>query len=47
MATGMTLVIVTGGIDLSVGSVLALSAAVFGLVLTGPTNSLALAAVAS
>ena len=43
----MTLVIVTGGIDLSVGSVLALSAAVFGLVLTGPANSLALAAVAS
>ncbi len=47
VATGMTLVIVTGGIDLSVGSVLALSAAVFGLVLTGPANSLALAAVAS
>jgi len=47
VATGMTLVIVTGGIDLSVGSVLALSAAVFGLVLTGPANSLALAAVAA
>jgi len=47
VATGMTLVIVTGGIDLSVGSVLALSAAVFGLVLTGPAHSLALAAVAS
>src|SRR4029079_8385399 len=47
VATGMTLVIGTGRIDLSVGSVLALSAAVFGLVLTGPANSLALAAVAS
>src|SRR4029079_16489288 len=47
VATGMTLVIVTGGIHLAVGSVLALSAAVFGLVLTGPANSLALAAVAS
>jgi ribose transport system permease protein len=31
LATGMTLVVLTGGIDLSVGSVLALSAAVFGL----------------
>jgi ribose transport system permease protein len=39
----MTLVIVTGGIDLSVGSVLALSAAVFGLVLTSPMGSLPLA----
>jgi ribose transport system permease protein len=34
VVVGMTLVIVTGGIDLSVGSVMALSAAVFGLVLT-------------
>ena len=47
VATGMTLVIVTGGIDLSVGSVLALSAAVFGIVLTGSTGSLALACTAS
>ena len=31
LATGMTLVVLTGGIDLSVGSVLALGAAVFGL----------------
>jgi len=35
VVVGMTLVIVTGGIDLSVGSVMALSAAVFGVVLTG------------
>ena len=34
VATGMTLVIITGGIDLSAGSVLALSGAVFGLLLT-------------
>jgi ribose transport system permease protein len=34
VATGMTLVIVTGGIDLSVGSVLALSGAVLGVALT-------------
>ena len=33
VATGMTLVIITGGIDLSVGSVLALSGAVFGVAL--------------
>jgi len=33
LATGMTLVVITGGIDLSVGSVLALSAAVFGTLL--------------
>lgn len=33
LATGMTLVVVTGGIDLSVGSVLALSAAIFGVAL--------------
>ena len=32
LATGMTLVVLTGGIDLSVGSVLALSAAIFGTV---------------
>ena len=31
LATGMTLVVLTGGIDLSVGSVLALGSAVFGL----------------
>jgi ribose transport system permease protein len=43
LALGMTFVIVTGGIDLSVGSVLALSAAVFGLVLTSPIGSLPLA----
>src|SRR5262249_25450141 len=43
VATGMTLVIVTGGIDLSVGSVMALSAAVFGLVLMGSLGSLPLA----
>lgn len=34
VATGMTLVIVAGGIDLSVGSVLALSGAVLGVALT-------------
>jgi len=33
VATGMTLVLVTGGIDLSVGSVLALAAAVLGVLL--------------
>ncbi len=32
LATGMTLVIVTGGIDLSAGSVLALAGAVFGVI---------------
>jgi ribose transport system permease protein len=35
LATGMTLVVLTGGIDLSVGSVLALGAAVFGLAVDG------------
>lgn len=35
LATGMTIVVITGGIDLSVGSVLALSAAVAGLLLVG------------
>jgi ribose transport system permease protein len=35
LTTGMTLVVLTGGIDLSVGSVLALSAAVFGTLLAG------------
>jgi ribose transport system permease protein len=39
LATGMTLVVITGGIDLSVGSVLALSAAVFGtLIESGPVG---------
>jgi ribose transport system permease protein len=47
VATGMTLVIVTGGIDLSVGSVMALSAAVFGLVLMGPVGSLPVAMVSA
>jgi ribose transport system permease protein len=40
VAVGMTLVIVSGGIDLSVGSVMALSAAVFGLVLVRTSGSL-------
>jgi ribose transport system permease protein len=47
VATGMTMVIVTGGIDLSVGSVMALSAAVFGLVLLAPGGSVPLAGAAS
>ena len=34
MATGMTFVIITGGIDLSVGSVMALSAVVLGKIIT-------------
>jgi ribose transport system permease protein len=39
LATGMTIVVITGGIDLSVGSVLALSAAVFGTLLeSGPVG---------
>jgi ribose transport system permease protein len=40
----MTLVIVTGGIDLSAGSVLALSGAVFGLLLTSTGMPIAAAA---
>ncbi|HEX7087491.1 MAG TPA: ABC transporter permease [Vicinamibacterales bacterium] len=44
VAAGMTLVVVTGGIDLSVGSVLALSAAVMGTLLTRAGIPLPLAA---
>ena len=44
VATGMTLVIITGGIDLSAGSVLALSGAVFGLLLTSTGMPIAAAA---
>lgn len=47
LATGMTLVVLTGGIDLSVGSVLALSAAVFGTALAGDALGLPAAAVAA
>ena len=43
VATGMTLVIITGGIDLSAGSVLALSGAIFGLLLTSTGMPLAAA----
>src|SRR3989441_3104873 len=35
LATGMTLVILTGGIDLSVGSILGFSATLFGLLTIG------------
>jgi ribose transport system permease protein len=45
VATGMTLVILTGGIDLSVGSVLALSGAVFGVALAGLGAPLTIAAL--
>ena len=45
VASGMTLVILTGGIDLSVGSVLALSGAVFGVALAGLGAPLAIAAL--
>jgi len=38
MALGMTLVIITGGIDLSVGSVVSLVSAVFGVVWRGTNN---------
>ena len=38
IALGMTLVILTGGIDLSVGSVLALSASLVAMVVTKPTD---------
>lgn len=44
VASGMTLVILTGGIDLSVGSVLALGGAVFGLLLVTTGAPLLLAA---
>ena len=47
VATGMTLVVVTGGIDLSVGSVMALSAAVMGTLLTVHAAPLPLAAIAA
>jgi ribose transport system permease protein len=47
LATGMTLVIAAGGIDLSVGSVLALSGAVGGLALAGWGWPLPLAMVAA
>lgn len=47
VATGMTLVIATGGIDLSVGSVLAFSGAVGGLALAGGDWPLPLAAAAA
>lgn len=40
LATGMTLVLIVGGIDLSVGSVLALSGSVFGLLLVDAKFSL-------
>jgi ribose transport system permease protein len=45
VATGMTLVILTGGIDLSVGSLLALSSGVFGVLLTAAGVSLPVAAL--
>ena len=47
LATGMTLVVITGGIDLSVGSVLALAAAVAGLVLIEWQSPLIVAAAAA
>ncbi len=47
VATGMTLVVITGGIDLSVGSVLALSAAVMGTLLAHGVAPLPVAALAS
>ncbi len=39
ISLGMTFVILTGGIDLSVGSALALSSSIAGLVLTRSANS--------
>ena len=45
LATGMTLVIVTGGIDLSAGSVLALSGAVFGVLVASAGLPVPIAAV--
>ena len=47
LATGMTLVVLTGGIDLSVGSVLALSAAIFGTVVESGHLGLPAAACAA
>jgi ribose transport system permease protein len=47
LSTGMTLVVITGGIDLSVGSVLALSAAVVGLMLVEWRFALPLAIAAA
>lgn len=47
LATGMTLVVITGGIDLSVGSVLALSAAVSGVLMVGSGVPLPVAVVAA
>jgi ribose transport system permease protein len=47
LATGMTLVVITGGIDLSVGSVLALSAAVAGVGLAEWQLALPVAAAAA
>lgn len=47
LATGMTLVVITGGIDLSVGSVLALSAAVAGVCLVEWQLALPLAIAAA
>lgn len=46
LAVGMTLILVIGGIDLSVGSVLALSAAVLGFVMTAAQGSFLMAVVA-
>jgi ribose transport system permease protein len=43
ISVGMTFVLIIGGIDLSVGSVMALSAAVMGLALTGWETTLGLA----
>lgn len=45
LATGMTMVIISGGIDLSVGSTMGLAAIVFGMTFDA-THSLAVAAVA-
>ena len=37
VATGMTLVIATGGIDISVGAVVAIAGAVAGVLMSAPT----------
>lgn len=47
VAVGMTLVLIIGGIDLSVGSILALSAAVFGYLLLDHKLPMAVAAIAA
>lgn len=47
LALGMTLVIATGGVDLSVGAVMAISGAVAALLINRPDPSLALAIVAA